>query len=139
MVSKPSTFHEFGILPDDLQPPAGKVRAILSSGRATGQYIATLVILTFGALLVWFTQWLLPSPLDWFGCVATLLATFAFVYLGTHRDYRWIELDGETIRAKHLYTGASSSARSATSPISSASSRPVFTSKRPWSTRSSAA
>lgn len=105
MSSKPSTFHEFGILPDDLQPPTGPVRAELSSGRAIAQYVFTLIILAIGGAAIWLTQWLLPAPLAWVGCGATLLATLALVYLGTHRDYRWIELDGQTLRAKHLYTG----------------------------------
>ena len=27
------------------------------------------------------------------------------MFLATHNDYRWVELDGITLRAKHLYTG----------------------------------
>jgi hypothetical protein len=27
------------------------------------------------------------------------------VYLATHNDYRWVELEGNTLRARHLYTG----------------------------------
>lgn len=105
MAGKPSTFHEFGILPDDLQPPAGPVRAALSPGRVIAQYIMTAVLLAAGGGAIWFTQWLLPSPLDWVGCAATALATLALIYLGTHRDYCWIELNGQTLRAQHLYTG----------------------------------
>lgn len=105
MSSQRSTFHTFGILPDKLQPPVGVVRAELSPARIVGQYVFTVGLLALGGLLVWFTQWLLPPPLGWFGCAASLLATLAFVILGTRRDYRWIELDGTTIRAKHLYTG----------------------------------
>ncbi|MHB1425321.1 MAG: hypothetical protein ACYC3I_19295 [Gemmataceae bacterium] len=36
---------------------------------------------------------------------AALLAGFGIlVYLATRNDYSWVELDGETLRAKHLYS-----------------------------------
>jgi hypothetical protein len=47
----------------------------------------------------------MPLPLNLLGCAAALAGFGTFVYLATHNDYRWVELDGTTLRAKHLYTG----------------------------------
>ena len=47
----------------------------------------------------------MSPPLSVLGCAAALAGFGAFVYLATHNDYRWVELEGNTIRAGHLYTG----------------------------------
>jgi hypothetical protein len=98
-------FRDFGILPDDLPPPPETVRCFFSTGRVVGQYIGTAIVSLLGigfAVLFAFTM---SSPLNWLAAAASLMGFGAFVYLATHHDRRWVELEGDTIRAKHLYTG----------------------------------
>jgi hypothetical protein len=98
-------FRDFGILPDDLQPPPEKIRCFISTGRIAGQYIATGLVSALGLGLAVLFALTLPLPLSWLGGAAALLGFGAFVYLATHNDYRWVELEGNTLRARHLYTG----------------------------------
>ena len=105
MPDQPSSFRDFGILPDDLPEPAGKVSCFFSKGRIAGQYIATGLISALGLALTALIALTMQPPLALLACVAMLMGFATFVYLGTHNDYGWVELDGNTIRAKHLYTG----------------------------------
>src|SRR4051812_32184679 len=98
-------FGDFGILPESVSPPAGPVRAGFSAGRVAGQYVGTGIVSLVGLGLAGLFFWLLPTPLNLLGGAAAVLAAGALVYLATRRDYRWVELDGRTLRAKHLYTG----------------------------------
>ncbi len=104
MPEQPSTFRDFGVLPDDLRPPAEKIRSFLSSGRIVGQYIGTGIVSALGLGLTVLFALTLPVPLSLLACAAALAAFGTFVYLVTHNDYRWVELEGDTLRAKHLYT-----------------------------------
>jgi hypothetical protein len=106
MATQPDAFRDFGILPQPGAPaPPQCVRCFFSGGRIIGQYIGTSLVsavgLGFAVLLALF----LPFPLNLLGCAAMLAGFAAFVFLATHNDYRWVELDGTTLRAKHLYTG----------------------------------
>lgn len=105
MAEQESSFRDFGILPVGLKPPADRVRCFLSTGRVVGQWIGTGLVGSVGvALAVVFTVFF-PPPLSLLATAATLVAFAAFVHLATHNDYRWIELDGNTLRARRLYTG----------------------------------
>lgn len=105
MTASPSTFRDFGIIPDQLQPPPDVVRCYLSPGRIAGQYFATLLIAGVGAGLAALCFYYLPGALGLLGGSATVCGFGMLVYLGTRNDYRWIELAGEQLRARHLYTG----------------------------------
>ncbi len=105
MPEHPPTFRDFGILPEGLQPPSGTIRAYFSSGRIMGQYIATGIVSALGLGLLVLFALTMPMPLKLLGCAAALTGFGTFVYLATHNDYRWVELEGTTLRAKHLYTG----------------------------------
>ena len=48
----------------------------------------------------------MPMPFSLLGCVAALLAFGTFVYLATHNDYGWVELEGNTLRAQAPLHGA---------------------------------
>ena len=98
-------FRDFGILPDDLPPPPETVRCFFSTGRVVGQYIATGIVSLLGLGFAVLFALTMPLPLGLLGCAAALTGFGAFVYLATHNDYRWVELEGNTLRAKHLYTG----------------------------------
>jgi hypothetical protein len=105
MAEQESSFRDFGILPVGLKPPVDRVRCFLSTGRVVGQWIGTGLVASVGvALTVVFTLFL-PPPLSLLAAAAAVVAFAAFVHLATHNDYRWIELDGNTLRARRLYTG----------------------------------
>ena len=105
MPEEPFSFRDFGILPVGLQPPLEKVRCFLSQGRIIGQFIATGIAAALGVGLTVLFALTAPLPLSLLGCAATLMGFAVIVYLATRHDYRWVELDGNTLRAKHLYTG----------------------------------
>jgi hypothetical protein len=102
---QPEAFRDFGILPQGIQPPPEVVRCFLTQGRIIGQYIGTGIVSTIGLGLALLLLLFLPLPLNLLGGVAFLMGVGAVVYLATHNDYRWVELDGHTLRAKQLYTG----------------------------------
>ncbi len=47
----------------------------------------------------------LSLPVNVLAAAAPLAGFGYIVYRATRNDYAWVELDGETLRAKHLYTG----------------------------------
>lgn len=98
-------FRDFGILPADIQPPPEIVRCFLTRGRILGQYLGTVLASAFGLGLALLLGYFLPFPLNVLGSLAALAGFAALVHLATHNDYRWIELDGQTLRAQQLYTG----------------------------------
>jgi uncharacterized membrane protein len=98
-------FRDFGILPENLQPPTGLVRGYISPARITGQYIATVLVILVAVAIIALLLWLAKPPLSYFGCLVTALSFALFVYWATKDDYYQIELDGDELRAKHLYTG----------------------------------
>lgn len=104
-MTSPSTFRNFGIIPDQVQPPPEVVRCYLTPGRIAGQYFATLLIAGVGAGLAALCFYYLPGALGLLGGSAMVAGFGMLIYLGTRNDYRWIELAGEQLRARHLYTG----------------------------------
>jgi hypothetical protein len=105
MPEHPPTFRDFGILPEDLPQPAETIRGFLSTGRIVGQYAATGFLSALGLGLIVLLALTMLLPLSLLGGAAALTGFWVFVYLATHNDYRWVELEGNTLRAKHLYTG----------------------------------
>ncbi len=105
MAKQESSFRDFGILPVGLRPPADRVRCFLSTGRVVGQWIGTVLVASVGVVLAVVFLIFFPPPLSLLGAAAAVVAFAAFVHLATHNDYRWIELDGTTLRARRLYTG----------------------------------
>jgi hypothetical protein len=96
-------FREFGILPHGNIAPPEKVRAYLSQGAVVGQYIATAFLSGLGLAITIIFAFALDFPFKVWSL--GILAAFGyFVYLATHKDYLWVELDGDVLRAKHLYT-----------------------------------
>lgn len=102
--SKPS-FRDLGILPHELKAPDGAIRAYVTRGRIIGQFIFTGVLTAGGLTLVAIYAATGPWPHTAVGTAAALVATAAILYLAMRRDFRWIELDGNTLRAGRLYTG----------------------------------
>jgi hypothetical protein len=105
MAEQAASFRDFGILPLGLKPPAGTVRSYLSTGRVIGQWISTGSVATLGVGFMLLFALTLPMLLGLLAALAALAGFAAFVHLATHNDYRWIELEGNTLRARRLYTG----------------------------------
>jgi hypothetical protein len=105
MPEPPSTFRDFGIIPDDLPPPAETVRSCLSGVGLFGQYLTTGLVAAAGLGLTVLFAFAMPLSMSLLACPAALAGFGVFIYLATRNDYGWIELQGNTLRAKHLYTG----------------------------------
>src|SRR4051812_30092836 len=104
MTDRPDFFRDFGILPGDTPPPEGTVRSHLPRSHVFGQYAGTVLMSSLGLGMAAVVAFGLPFPA---GALAGLLPLGLFgtiVYLATRNDYHWVELDGTTIRACHLYT-----------------------------------
>ena len=104
MPDTPDFFREFGILPYGQAAPPEKVRASFSTGTVIGQYIATALMTGFGLGITILFAFTIPFPFNLLAPLTTI-ALFGFVvYHATRNDYAWVELDGDIVRAKHLYT-----------------------------------
>ena len=68
------TFRDFGILPGQVPPPAGRVRAYYSAARVAGQYVGTGIVAVVSLGLAILFAWLLPFPLNVLACAAALWA-----------------------------------------------------------------
>lgn len=106
MAEQQNPFHDFGLLPDGLAPPADKLRTFAGAGRVVAVYGVVYVLVALGLGLTAVFAGTTPLPLNVVGMTACLTSLAALVYLGTRNDYRWIELDGATLRARRLFTGA---------------------------------
>jgi hypothetical protein len=105
MQQPPEVFREFGVIPDRVAPPPTVVRAYFSTGHIVGQYIATGLITLFGlgaAVLFAFT---IPLPINLLAAPVPLAIAAGLAWVVGRNDYAWVELEGDTLRARHLYTG----------------------------------
>lgn len=104
MPEQPDFFRDFGIIPFGVSPPPQTVRAYLSRGHVMGQYLGTGIAAGFGIGLGLLSALAPPFPANIIASAATFAGCVYFIYLVTRNDYYWVELDGETLRAQHLYT-----------------------------------
>lgn len=109
MSNQSDLFRDFGVYRDAISPPPNEVRASLSLAQRIGQWfcvalIAALGIFTgVGCALLFGLTLLLPVGVP---LAAAILACFGFlIHRLTRYDCAWVELSGETLRAKHLYSG----------------------------------
>ena len=105
MPSSSDPFRDFGILPPDTAPATMPVRSYFSGGRVFGQYLATGLVASLGAGIAVLFALFMEPPLNILGGAASLGTFGVFIFLMTRNDRRWVELDGTTVRARHLYTG----------------------------------
>ena len=101
----PSTFRDFGIIPDNLPPPAETIHCYFSATRVFGQYLATFLVAAVGLGLALIFAFAMPLRMSLLSCPAALAAFGVFLYFAARNDYGRIELQGSLLRAKHLYTG----------------------------------
>ncbi len=84
-----------------------KIRAFFTTGRAVGQFIGTAVMLAIGIAMLVFINRFTPAPPLQMRLIASASAFVAFasiIFQAVRLDHRWVELDGDKIRARHLYT-----------------------------------
>ncbi len=98
-------FRDYGIIPPSAVEPRATVRASFSRGQIIGQYIATglMTAVGLGMSLLFLFLAMFPANLALSGL--TLAAFGYLIQMVTRNDYAWIELEGRTLRASHLYTG----------------------------------
>ncbi len=104
MKGQPDWFREYGVIPQDASPPTGVVRAYFSLGQVVGQYLGTLLMSGLGIGLAVGFGASQPFPVSVAAAAAPLALFGGIVYVATRNDFAWVELDGKTLRAKHLYT-----------------------------------
>jgi hypothetical protein len=85
-------------------PPPAKIRCFLSTRHIVCRYIVTVLVLALGLGLTIVFALTMESPLSLLGCAAALAGVGVFVFLAAYKDYCWVELEGNSIRAKHIYT-----------------------------------
>lgn len=105
MPDVPDFFRDHGIIPYGVSPPSGRVRAYFPGWQVFGQYAATGLMSLFGLGFATLAALTMPLPANVLVAVAALAGIGFLVHFVTRNDYAWIELDGDTLRAKHLYTG----------------------------------
>jgi hypothetical protein len=105
MPDVPDFFRDFGIIPYDVPRPAGPVRSYLSWGHVVGQYIGSGIMLGLGLGLGTLFALLMPLPVNILASAAVVACCGWLVYRATRNDCAWVELDGDVLRAKYLYTG----------------------------------
>jgi hypothetical protein len=104
MPELPDFFRDYGIIPHGVPPPSRRVRAYLPRGHVVGQYIAVGLLSAFGLGIGVLFALTLPSPVNVLACAGILVCCGWLVYVVGRNDYVWVELDGDTLRARHLYT-----------------------------------
>lgn len=105
MPGQPDFFRDFGILPYGIVDPPETVRASFSLSQRIGQYLATILMSGFGIGLGMLCAFNLSFPANLLALQVPFFGFGCFVYYATRNDYAWIELNGEKLRAQHLYTG----------------------------------
>lgn len=101
---QPDFFRDIGIFPKGAAAPPQIVRAYFTRGHVIGQYFGTCLMASLGMGMTAVFALTLPSPANLLAA-ALSLAGFPFIlYLANRNDYIWVELNGATLRAKHLYT-----------------------------------
>jgi hypothetical protein len=104
MPDRPDFFREFGIIPYGVPPPAGTVRCFLTTGHIIGQYIANIMLMSFGLGIGVLFALTLPFPVNVLAALIVVAGSAGLVYLVTRNDYSWVELEDDLLRAQHLYT-----------------------------------
>jgi hypothetical protein len=99
------TFRQYGITFDQIEPPPQIVRASFGRGTIVGQYAASGMVSLFGLAIATLFTFTMPTPSNMAAAMAALFVAALLVYMIGRHDYMWVELDGTTIRAKHLYSG----------------------------------
>jgi hypothetical protein len=104
MNRQPDFFRDFGVIPYGIAAPPETVRCYLPWGHIIGQYVFTSVMAGFGIGIGVLFAVTLPIPANVLASAAALGGFGYVIYYATRNDYSWVELAGDTLRARHLYT-----------------------------------
>jgi hypothetical protein len=104
MADNAGFFRDYGIVPTDLRPPDGVVRSVMPWWHVLVQYTFTGFVLLFGLGTAAGLALLLPAGVGVPAAALAFTGTIGLIYVVCRHDIAWVELDAETIRAKHLYT-----------------------------------
>jgi hypothetical protein len=104
MKEQPDLFRDFGILPAGVSPPLESVRCYLPRGHVVSQYFGTFLASCLGIFMAAVFARSFAFPANVLAAAAAIAACGWVVYFATRYDYAWVELEGRTLRAKHLYT-----------------------------------
>ena len=105
MTAPTDPFRDFGIALESLAPPADRIRAAFSPLTRLGQYLFSFIFSVGGLATVAVFAIGLRFPMNLLAAGAMLAALAYVIFRVTQHDYAWVELDGHSLRAKHLYTG----------------------------------
>jgi len=95
----------YGILPERTSPPRGPIRSTLTKGNVIGQWIALVLFGVCPVLLSLFLLIVVPVLPVRLGLGGFFFAFGLIVGFLIARDVNeWVELDGDTLRWKHLFT-----------------------------------
>jgi len=96
------SFRNVGLSLPDRSAPVARIRAQFSWLQSFGQYVLMGLLSSVGIFM--FSLALLgPAPLNLAPLLGSAVVGYA-VYASTKNDYGWVELEGTTLRARHLYT-----------------------------------
>lgn len=117
-MTEPAGFREIGYVPGRVAPAPRRVRSEMNRGNAFSQYLLSLIMMggcggAFGALavlcvVIGIRFWGTRDAIFLVGAPLFLAGSVAFIWISMKvmaRSNRWVELDGETVRARNLYTG----------------------------------
>ena len=97
-------FRDFGLDPSTVDRPVEpRVRASFSLPQMLAQWLGTGVMTCVG-LGIAFALWHLPDPWPVPAALFGAIAGGYIVWRGTRLDLAWVELEGTTLRSRHLYT-----------------------------------
>jgi len=97
-------FRDFGIDPENVAPPEQTVRARFPLPQLIGQFAGTLFMAALGVGGAVVCVLHIEGPMSIPAAIGALGFFGYLIYLGIRNDYAWVELEGTTIRAQHLYT-----------------------------------
>src|SRR5262245_58383745 len=99
MSTTPDFFRDFGIIPHGVAAPEARVSSYLPWGHVIGQYTAMAFVLGFGLVFAALYAFTLPLPGNILAPLVAIAMAVGLIYLVGRRDYVWIEVDGDAIRA----------------------------------------
>jgi len=92
--------------PDSQCESTAPIRCYFTAGRLFGQYLGTAIAVTVGTSATLAIALTMPVPIGVLASLTTALSFGTWIYYVTRNDRGWIEFDGTTLRAQHLYSRA---------------------------------
>jgi hypothetical protein len=104
MSQAPQILRDFGLIPDRVGPPPAVVRARFAAGDLLWQYGMTGCGLLFAGAMILTCAAVPLFPGNILLSLAALGISAFVIYFSVRHKYVWVELAGDTIRARHFFT-----------------------------------